>query len=175
MLKTVDTLGEIRHAVVTANVDDFVIVDCSLNRPEDRDQCERVVRQTPVSVHIVYNPAARDHETFMRSLLRVALGDLTWVPSTVGYLELLNNLRTLRDGALAAHISIQRKPLTAHQERVWGLVAEGRSHKQIADALGNKTGTVKTDISRIKEKLGITSTEELRIAFRWRARSEGAM
>jgi DNA-binding NarL/FixJ family response regulator len=167
-LKGMDTLDAVQRGAARAGLDDFIIVDCSLDRPEDYARCERVVRQATLSVHIIYNPTMRDREVFMRRIARVAIGDFKWLPSTVGYLELLNILRALRNEVVAARVRVPCKPLTAHQERVWVLVAAGKSHNQIAQVLGSKPGAIKTDIVRIKEKLGLTSTEELRKAFRWR-------
>jgi len=168
-LKSVTTLAALQRAAVRVGSNDFIIVDCSLDRPEDRANCERVVRQAIVDVHIVYDPQSRTHDTFMRQIAHLARGDLKWLPATVGYLDLLSVLRGLRDDVLEARVRRPRKPLTAHQEEVWALVAAGQSHDQIAKALGSKRGTVKTDITRIKEKLGLSSTEELKMAFRWRA------
>jgi len=167
-LKCLKTLAAVQRAVTRAGSDDFIIVDCSLDRPEDRTNCERVVRQVIVDVHIVYNPGNRSHDTFRRHITRIARGDIKWLPATVSYLDLLGVLRGLRDEALKARVRTPRKPLTAHQEEVWALLAAGKSHDQIAKALGSKPGTVKTDIVRVKEKLGLTSTEELKMAFRWR-------
>jgi len=169
VLKGVTTLAAVQRAATRAGTDDFIIVDCSLDRPEDRTNCERVVRQVIVDVHIIYNPGRRSHDTFMQHITQIARGDIKWLPATVSYLDLLSALRDLRDEALKARVRTPRKPLTAHQEEVWTLLAAGKSHDQIAKALGSKPGTVKTDIVRIKEKLGLTSTEELKMAFRWRA------
>jgi len=169
-LKGVTTLGGVQRAVARARFDDFIIVDYSLDRLEDRANCEQIVRQVIVDVHIVYDPKSRTHDNFMRHIIHIARGDLKWLPMTVGYLDLLSVLRGLRAEVLEARVrSRPRKPLTAHQEEVWALISAGRSHGQIAEALGSKTGTVKTDIKRIKEKLGIASTEQLKMAFRWRA------
>jgi DNA-binding NarL/FixJ family response regulator len=60
-----------------------------------------------------------------------------------------------------------QRPLTDHQRRVWALVAEGRSHTEIAHAMGSSTGAVKQDVARIKDKLGVDTTEQLKIAYRW--------
>lgn len=164
-LKGVTTLAAVQRAAARAGSDDFIIVDCSLDRPEDGATCERIVRQATVDVHIVYNPKSRTYDAFRRHIAHIARGDLKWLSVTVGYVDLLGVLRGLRDEVLKARVRRPRKPLTGHQEEVWALIAAGRSHDQIAAALGSKTGTVKTDIKRIKEKLGVDSTEELKTAF----------
>jgi len=50
---------------------------------------------------------------------------------------------------------------------VWALVAEGRSHTEIARALGSSPGAVKQDVVRIKAKLGVDTTAQLKVAYRW--------
>jgi len=57
--------------------------------------------------------------------------------------------------------------LTDHQRRVWALVAEGRSHTEIARAMGSSPGAVKQDVVRIKAKLGVDTTAQLKVAYRW--------
>jgi len=81
----------------------------------------------------------------------------------------LTTVRDLRDQALQARalsISWQR-PLTHHQHRVWALVAAGRSRAEIAQEMGSSAGAVKQDIARIKEKIGVATTEQLKVAYRW--------
>jgi DNA-binding CsgD family transcriptional regulator len=51
--------------------------------------------------------------------------------------------------------------LTPTEERVAGLVAEGRSNKQVADALFVSVRTVEANLTRIYAKLGIRSRTEL--------------
>jgi len=89
----------------------------------------------------------------------------------VGLVDFLMTLRDLRDQALQARalsVSWQR-PLTHHQHRVWALVAAGRSHAAIARELGSSVGSVKQDVARIKEKIGVATTEQLKVAYRWTA------
>jgi len=50
---------------------------------------------------------------------------------------------------------------------VWALVAEGRSHTEIARAMGSSMGAVKQDVARIKDKLGVDTTAQLKVAYRW--------
>ena len=51
--------------------------------------------------------------------------------------------------------------LTPTEERVAGLVAEGRSNKEVADALFVSVRTVEANLTRIYAKLGIRSRTEL--------------
>ncbi len=168
-LAVVGTVEAVRRAAQRATIDDFIIVDCSLDRPEDRARCVVVVRQAGLETHIIYDPAAPDHATFRREVERAARGDLTWLPATVGLVESLAILRDVRDQALQAHAlsASRQRPLTEHQRRVWALVAAGHSHSQIAQEIGGSKGAVKQHIARIKEKIGVATTEQLKVAYRW--------
>ncbi len=45
-LTVVGAVDAVRRATRRATIDDFIIVDCSLDRPEDWARCVEVVRQT---------------------------------------------------------------------------------------------------------------------------------
>jgi len=168
-LNVVGTVEAVRRALRNATVDDIIIVDCSLDRTEDQARCAEVVHQAGLEVHIIYNPAARAHATFRCDIERMARGDLKWLAATVGLVEFVAILRDLRDQVLQARaLSISHgRPLTEHQRRVWALIAADRSHAEIARDLGNSVGAVKQHVARLKEKLGVDTTEQLRIAYRW--------
>ena len=51
--------------------------------------------------------------------------------------------------------------LTPTEERVAGLVAQGRSNKEVADALFVSVRTVEANLTRIYAKLGVRSRTEL--------------
>jgi len=67
-LTIVGTVDAVRRATSRATIDDFIIVDCSLDRPEDRAHCGEVVRQTGLEVYVIYDPAAPDHASFHRDI-----------------------------------------------------------------------------------------------------------
>jgi len=167
-LNVVGTVDAVRRTTEHATLDDVIIADCSFDRPENRTHCGEVVRQTALDVLVIYAPTARDHAMFRRAMEQAAHGAIKWVPVTVGLVEFLTILRDLRDQALQARaLSGPQRPLTDHQQRVWALVAAGRSHAKIADEVGSSKGAVKQDIARIKDKLGVDSTEQLKVAYRW--------
>jgi DNA-binding NarL/FixJ family response regulator len=59
------------------------------------------------------------------------------------------------------------EPLTPREDAVLALVAEGRSNKAIADALGISDQTVKSHVASIVGKLGAANrTEAVRLAVR---------
>ena len=168
-LTVVGAVEAVRRATRNADLDDFIIVDCSLGHADDRTRCVEVVRQTALGVHIIYDPAAPDYATFRRDIERLAPDDVKWLPATVGLVEFLTILRDLRDQVIQARAlsGLRQQPLTDHQRRVWALVAAGRSHATIARELGSSAGAVKQDIARIKDKLGVATTEQLKVAYRW--------
>jgi len=166
-LTIVGTVDAVRRATHRATLDDFIIVDCSLDRAEDWARCVEVVRQTILDVHIIYDPAARDGATARRDIERRAHGGLKWLPATVGLIEVLTLLRGLRDQVIQARALSHQRPLTEHQRRVWALAAEGRSHAEIAREVGSSKGAVKQHIARIKDKVGVATTEQLKAAYRW--------
>jgi DNA-binding CsgD family transcriptional regulator len=55
------------------------------------------------------------------------------------------------------------KPLTATEARVAGLVAEGRTNQEIAEALALRPSSVEGHLMRACEKLGIRSRTELAV------------
>ena len=55
-------------------------------------------------------------------------------------------------------------PLTAAEKQVLRLLAEGRSNAEIAEALGVGLPTVKTHVSHILKKLGLSRRAEARAA-----------
>jgi len=128
--------------------------------------------QDVLDVYIIYDPAAPDDATVHRDIAQAAQGNLIWLPAT-GMIEVLTLLRGLRDQALQARALVPQRPLTDHQRRVWALVAEGRSHTEIARTMGSSMGSVKRDIARIKAKLGVATTTQLKIAYRWTTERRG--
>jgi len=166
-LTVVGTVDAVRRATRRATSDDFIIVDCSLDRLEEWARCVEVVRQTMLDVHIIYDPAAPADTIDRSAIARAAQGTLKWLPAPVGMIAFLMLLRGVRDQALQARALAPQRPLTDHQRCVWALVAEGRSHTEIARAMGSSTGAVKQDVVRIKDKLGVDTTAQLKVAYRW--------
>ncbi len=166
-LTVVGTVDALRRATRPATSDDFIIVDCSLDHPEEWARCLAVVHQTMLDVHIIYDPAAPADTVDRAAIGRAAQGTLTWLPVPVGMIAFLTLLRGVRDQALQARALAPQRPLTEHQRRVWALVAEGHSHMEIARAMGSSIGAVKQDVVRIKGKLGVDTTAQLRVAYRW--------
>ena len=58
------------------------------------------------------------------------------------------------------------RDLTAAEARIAGLVAEGRSNKEVAAELVLSVKTVEVTLTRVYEKLGVRSRAELAAHFR---------
>jgi DNA-binding CsgD family transcriptional regulator len=58
--------------------------------------------------------------------------------------------------------------LTATEERVAALVAEGRTNRETADALFMSVNTIEWNLSKIYRKLGVRSRTELSAKLRER-------
>jgi len=155
----------VQRATRRAGPDDFVISDLSLDLPADKDRCAEVAGHSDLDVHIIYKPGAPDHAAFVRHMEQVGRGDLTWLPATVGLVELLDALRSLQKAALARRT--RAKPLSSRQEDVLALIARDLSYAEISDTLKITDGTVKQHVARIKDKLDVGSKDELKIAYRW--------
>lgn len=54
-----------------------------------------------------------------------------------------------------------KHPLTATEARVAGLVAKGRTNREIAEVLALRPSSVEGHLSRVYEKLGVRSRTEL--------------
>jgi DNA-binding NarL/FixJ family response regulator len=75
----------------------------------------------------------------------------------------LDGLRNLQPAALKPNDHLPLAPLTAREQKILALVAEGRSNKSIADTVFLAEGTVKNYVSRIMEKLNVQSRTELAV------------
>lgn len=74
---------------------------------------------------------------------------------------------TSRVMSLVAQTSVEQSPLTDRQLEVLRLAADGRSNRQIADALGLSDRTVEVHLGRVFRALGVASrTEAVTVALR---------
>jgi two-component system, NarL family, response regulator DevR len=104
----------------------------------------------------------------LRSIRTVAAGNSLLDPSVTG--SVLDRLRKgkhmLKDEKLAR--------LSPQEERILGLVAEGRTNKEIGDALGLAEKTVKNYVSSILTKLEVTRRAEAAAYLARRTTTPGA-
>ncbi|MEM8592709.1 MAG: response regulator transcription factor [Pseudomonadota bacterium] len=70
-------------------------------------------------------------------------------------------LCTGAEGAIDPHQAPDREPLTSREQTILLELAQGKSNKEVARALGISVRTVETHRKNIKRKLGISSTAGL--------------
>lgn len=75
----------------------------------------------------------------------------------------LEGLRSLQPASGAPGDDPPTEALTAREEKILALVAEGRSNRSIAEAVFLSEGTVKNYVSRLMEKLNAQSRTELAV------------
>src|SRR5207248_2076041 len=94
-----------------------------------------------------------------------------WFPPESAGLTLLDKLRLLQATATARATPAQvvdvrqaapgRAPLTDREQQVYRLVADGLTNREIGERLYIGRSTVKTNVARIKDKLGVTTRGHL--------------
>ena len=79
--------------------------------------------------------------------------------------KVMGELRRQRPSVLSAFVDSGQgdEELTAREEKILALVATGKSNREIADAVFLAEGTVKNYMSKIMEKLNVSSRTELAI------------
>jgi DNA-binding NarL/FixJ family response regulator len=87
-----------------------------------------------------------DPEALVRAIRAAADGNLVLAPEAAGSLTAPSAARSRTGGARA---------LTGRERQVLSLVAQGRSNREIARALGVSEKTVKTHVSAVLAKLGV--------------------
>lgn len=89
---------------------------------------------------------------FLLAIRRVACGEL-WLPPRLTR-KLLSQLKPARPGDGLA------EPLTGRETGVLNLLAKGRTNQQIAQELNIAEATVRTHVSHILDKLGVSNRVE---------------
>ena len=94
----------------------------------------------------------------------LSLGAAGFVLKTAPLADLVGAIRRVAAGELAFTVrprAAGRARLTAREQDVVRLVADGRSNDEIGTALGIGSKTVETHLSRIFERFGVSSRAEL--------------
>jgi DNA-binding NarL/FixJ family response regulator len=89
----------------------------------------------------------------MAAIRTIAAGDSVLSPSTTR--RLIERFVPLLPSAAAATTTDSLAALTNREKEVFGLIARGRSNREIADTLFLSEGTVKVHVSRVLAKLGL--------------------
>ena len=95
-----------------------------------------------------------DAEELLAAIQRVNAGDATLSPAMT-----LRLFQTLRSGG--APIPVSDLPLTAREQDVFYLLADGASNREIAETLTISENTVKTHVRNILEKLELRNRGEV--------------
>ncbi|HEX6901403.1 MAG TPA: response regulator transcription factor [Thermoanaerobaculia bacterium] len=91
-------------------------------------------------------------EEFLEAIRRVARGE-PWLPSSLTR-RLLTHLKP------RPAVAVAEEPLTDREQDVLRLLAQGRSNREIAREIGIAEITVRTHVSRILGKLGVSNRVE---------------
>jgi DNA-binding NarL/FixJ family response regulator len=98
-----------------------------------------------------YLAKTSEREQFLLAIRRVARGEL-WLPPRLTR-KLLAHLKPNSGGGVA-------EPLTGRETGVLNLLAKGRTNQQIAQELNIADATVRTHVSHILDKLGVSNRVE---------------
>lgn len=157
---------------------DVVLMD--LKMPVmDGVEASRILREKFPQIRIIALTSYLDDDLVQRTIQAGAIGYLL---KNVSHLELAEAIRaayrgrpTLAPEALQALMEAARQPsalgadLTDREREVLALIAKGLSNAEIAARLQVSESTVKTHVSHIITKLGVTSrTEAASLALRYK-------
>jgi DNA-binding NarL/FixJ family response regulator len=173
------TLAEVRAMLAGTAAIDLVLLDLHMPGSQGLIGLAGLRAEFP-AVAVVLVSAHEDPRTIRRALAMGALGFVpkraepaelaaalacvlncqTWIPS-----ELAGAIAQAGDATLDAGAR-RLAGLTAQQQRVLAMVADGRLNKQIADALGIQERTVKAHLTAIFERLGVRNRTQAGVLLR---------
>jgi DNA-binding NarL/FixJ family response regulator len=159
---------------------DLILLDLCLPGL-DGLSCLGVFRKRYPNMPVVILSAYDDPQTICRAMKSGAAG---FVPKTYSSERLVMALREVLAGRVyvpemfseATAVALPRLPiggeaepaefgLTARQAEVLGLMAQGKSNRDIADALGLSEGTVKIHLTAIFKSLGVSSRTQAMVVI----------
>ncbi len=104
-------------------------------------------------------------ESLADAVRKAARGEAVLHPRVAGHL-----MDALRRGSMPSTQALES--LSQREREVLGLMAEGLSNQQIADQLGIGEKTVKTHVSNVLAKLGVSDRTQAAV-FAWKAGMKG--
>ncbi len=172
----VDEAGTAKEAVqkVLQHRPEVVVMDIRLPGGNGIEACREIVAQVPDTKVIMLTSFAEDDMLFEA----IAAGAAGYVLKQIGGDDLIRAIESVGRGeALLDPVLTQRvfarvreaqrkdeqsafSQLTDQEMRVLGLVAEGRTNREIAQALFLGEGTVRNYVSSILSKLSLTNRAE---------------
>ena len=160
--------GEEAVAAAERLTPDVALVDLVMPRLDGIEAIRRIRASAPATRIIVLTSFADED----KMLPAVRAGAVGYLLKDVAPQDLVSAIRTVNDGETLLHPAVVRElvrevagarrapasdnPLTARERQVLGLIARGRANKAIAFELGVAEKTVKTHVSNILAKLGVT-------------------
>jgi NarL family two-component system response regulator LiaR len=160
--------GEEAVAAAERLTPDVALVDLVMPRVDGIEAIRRIRAVAPATRVIVLTSFADED----RMLPAVRAGAVGYLLKDVDPKDLVAAVRTVNDGGTLLHPAVIRElvrevagarrqpaadsPLTAREREVLGLIVRGRANKAIAFELGVAEKTVKTHVSNILGKLGVT-------------------
>jgi two-component system response regulator DevR len=153
---------------------DVVVMDIRLAGSSGIDACRRIISQVPDTRVIMLTSYAEEELLFDA----IAAGAAGYVLKQIGSDELVRAIETVGRGEALLDPSLTRRvlakvreaarkeafaafaDLTEQELRVLALISEGRTNREIAEALYLGEGTVRNYVSNILGKLGVSNRAE---------------
>ena len=150
---------------------DVTLMDLQMPRLDGVGAISKIRARHPAACILVLTTFDTDDDIE----LALRAGARGYLLKDTGVEELVNAVRAVHAGqtriapAVAAKLAdrITQVKLTMREFTVLRLVADGKTNKEIATALSCAEGTVKVHLTRVFEKLGVSSrTEAIKVAAR---------
>jgi two-component system response regulator DevR len=153
---------------------DVVVMDIRLAGSSGIDACRRIISQIPDTRVIMLTSYAEEELLFDA----IAAGAAGYVLKQIGSDELVRAIETVGRGEALLDPSLTRRvlakvreaarkeafaafaDLTEQELRVLALISEGKTNREIAEALYLGEGTVRNYVSNILGKLGVSNRAE---------------
>jgi DNA-binding NarL/FixJ family response regulator len=160
--------GEEAVTAVARLEPDVALIDLVMPRVDGLEAIKRI-RALSLATRVIVLTSFADEDKMLPAVRAGAVGYLL---KDVDPQELVAAIRTVHDGETILHAAVIRElvrevagdgreppadnPLTPREREVLGLIARGRANKAIAFELGVAEKTVKTHVSNILGKLGVS-------------------
>jgi DNA-binding NarL/FixJ family response regulator len=161
--------GGAREAVEKARAlaPDIIIMDVRMPDGSGIEACRQIRAELP-GTRVIMLTSYADDEAVITAVMAGASG---YVLKQVGSGDLLRSIETVRAGGTLLDPALTMKvlermrtaaqrgpePLTEQERSILGLIGEGRTNREIAQALFLSEGTVRNYVSSILMKLGFTN------------------
>lgn len=149
---------------------EVILMDLRLPDGTGIDACREILSTAP-RTRILFLTSYSDEQAVMSTVLAGAAG---YVLKDIGHRALVEAIRSASAGQAILDPRItdpvvnrvrRAEALSAQEQRVVGLVVEGRTNKEIAAALGLSDKTVKNYLSNAFAKLGISRRAQAAALF----------